>query len=598
MFYRGIREIRELAGSWASVAALLASLLFLLPTFAEAAVPADLGRCSSADGAVETTERNLVIIGTTGGCDENSLQGAAARSQVLLGLTGNGEVRPGFGHGGATLNTLVKGEFVEKLVAATDRNLLVLTNRRIRSYDSSGGQRSDFGGQGQVVPISLSEMNVNPTDLVAAPDGGFLVSGYKSTGGAIALYDSAGHLNPSFGEGGIVQTSFRSPTALGRDTQGRVLVATNTRLERYLQDGEKDESFGGGAGFADLSAWPIIGVSVDSTGQITVVSGGFDGLYGHPANARIFDADGLPKPIPPGSRYSFNASFGVPYPGGVAFAILPTRGGDSRFSVASSGWAAPRDYFPTPGAALARGITPLADGSILAVGYSWDSDCGSYCGDPRRMAVLKLDPASGDPVQGFARGGSRLIPSNSCPFGKGGAIGDWNLCRVMPPSVQANANVFGRLSANPEMSMTVSLGEPPGRLWGTRQRFAVKLPRGLRLKVGAQDLVTVEPDPWQPFRIKVSSRKIVVFVEPVYPYWDGQYYGEVGDDLAITLRLRLQKGALAPITPPVAKKPGPLHIRGSFFPAAGGMEGVNHLIWFAPNSEDVWLPVKVGSRRR
>lgn len=579
-----IREFRRQVPVLALIAGIV--LMASSPSTAGASTASDLRQCNQLSQAVELTDGSLIGLGTTRDCGDTSSSPSPTRWQVLTGLDSSGRVDPGFGNGGFVLSSLADGEWIWKMVETTDGNLLVLTNRRVRSYSPGGSIRFEFGNNGQVTPISLDQINATPTDIVASEGGGFFLAGTHANRVRVGSYDAAGKLVPDFGSGGIVETGLWWAGVLALDSQSRILVADSDSLIRLLPDGSADGDFGGESGHAALNHWPVQGISVGEQGKITVISGGFDGWYGNPAYSRNFDPDGLPWPDNPGGVIGGDVNSATTYPGGIAIAFLPGRMMDARFSVGTTSEFPSRAYSLSPGTAIAAGVTPLSDGSILAVGFTDDSEiCGFYCGDRRRMAMVKLNPATGEPEEDFGADGSRLIPANSCEYGSGGSVGDWQLCRVQAPVLSGSAKVTGRFSRRPSVLVKATLGDPPARLWGTRQNLVLGLPDGFGLRQGKTGLIEVESVPFRPATLSVEGRKVIVRVAPGFESWGGQYFGVEQKDSPLSIRVRFKRGSLKPIAGRSRKNPPPIRVRGTFIPTRGGMPGETSRAWFAPNSD-------------
>src|SRR5207249_7898066 len=168
--------------------------------------------------------------------------------------------------------------------------------------DLDGG----FGASGLVTTP------VGPGDDAGAavaiqPDGRIVVAGVASNGTdgdfAVVRYDAGGSLDPTFGSGGMVTTSFgaRDERAYGVAIQpdGRIVVAgsagSSIGVARYLANGTLDSSFEGdgrvvtsiGSGTTDVAR----GVAIAPGGRI-VVAGDTLGGGQHKAFAVRYNADG------------------------------------------------------------------------------------------------------------------------------------------------------------------------------------------------------------------------------------------------------------------------------------------------------------------
>jgi uncharacterized delta-60 repeat protein len=251
----------------------------------------------------------------------------------------------------------------------------------------------------------------------------------------------AGNLDPSFGSGGVVtQTSGMNLGAIAVQPDGKIVVAgdatmaTGFALARYLPDGSPDPSFGDG-GFVETNLYPpasyafIEAIALQADGKI-VVAGTSDGLE----SENVLDQFTLARYNPNGS---LDTSFGtdgitntvIPEPsptawraGADALAVLPN---GEILAGGSAGWEA----FPSQSSfALVRytrdgsvdptfgddgivqtafsgyddlaGIAVQPDGKIVATGSSGGPGHGD---DFETMALARYEPnGSLDPTFGTA----------------------------------------------------------------------------------------------------------------------------------------------------------------------------------------------------
>ncbi|HTO26101.1 MAG TPA: hypothetical protein VMJ49_09375 [Gaiellaceae bacterium] len=130
-------------------------------------------------------------------------------------------------------------------------------------YRRDGSLDPSFGMGGKVVTnVGVSAPNVWPRDgavaAAAQPDGKIVVTGGLQQF-VLARYLRNGRLDPSFGDRGIVRTSFGNPCsgqdytdepdAVAVEANGTIVVAGRScydvALARYLPNGRLDTSFGG-----------------------------------------------------------------------------------------------------------------------------------------------------------------------------------------------------------------------------------------------------------------------------------------------------------------------------------------------------------------
>jgi len=133
----------------------------------------------------------------------------------------------------------------------------------IARFEGDGTLDGSFG-TGGVVTTPLSDGNDLAFGMTLLPDGRLLVAGetesdVNTVGDALILrYLADGTLDPSFGNGGVVRTSFGEPRAVARSAlyqpNGKIVLAGVTRsnqayrfaLARFEADGSLDPTFGTG----------------------------------------------------------------------------------------------------------------------------------------------------------------------------------------------------------------------------------------------------------------------------------------------------------------------------------------------------------------
>ena len=123
-----------------------------------------------------------------------------------------------------------------------------------------GARGSSFGSPGEVATTFGSRSDDVGQALVVQPDGRLVVVGYRSASGdtwefALARYNPNGALDPSFGSGGKVTTASGFGNAAALQPDGRIVAAgailvsrpdIDFALARYRVDGRLDPSFGSG----------------------------------------------------------------------------------------------------------------------------------------------------------------------------------------------------------------------------------------------------------------------------------------------------------------------------------------------------------------
>jgi uncharacterized delta-60 repeat protein len=253
------------------------------------------------------------------------------------------------------------------------------TDLSLVRYDRDGNRDTSYGtGPGSQLAVHQNPL-AHQFALAVGPDGRPVVAANDSGTMAIARFDSAGHLDGTFGSGGVVHGGFPSDVfsapAVAVQPDGKVLVGaegsrgegstSNLLLARFQANGERDPGFGnGGEVVAPLAtrSWPA-GILLGGSGTISVASPqccGGSPLFG----------------------------------GGVSFARFLANGQPDQ-SLAGSG----KLVFPTPGAeATVEGAALAPDGGVfilLEAGNGQQATVGN---------VLELLP-SGALDPGFGNGG-------------------------------------------------------------------------------------------------------------------------------------------------------------------------------------------------
>ena len=573
---------------------------------AKAAGITSLLDCSSLGQAIEQPDGSIVALGVTAPCGEGSGASTGGR-WVLVGLSEDGSDRPEFADGGFLPIRSTGDEASPELIQRAD-GFLLASGEKIRAYDADGQPDQSFGTDGQVT-LDWSALSADwfEFDATGAADGSVLLSAQSNTTGnfMVRRYDSSGQLDSSFGEGGSTEVDgLGSSTRMVEDSQGRVVIVGTSKVARLLASGEPDLSFGpDNDGFVEphlpFSSFWVFGVKADSEDAITAYVAGSPSAYSYPSYAYTLDNDGMLIPGQPVISLPNKPTTIVPYGSGIATGLYGSRGQDPVFALDTTQWDSPRKYWLSPGDATIWGITPLRDGSLLAVGSSHGPDCQDDCQDRVRMALAKLDPETGDLVTAFGTGGTRLIPANNCRWGEDGRVGDWRMCRVRPPRLSGLVRYFGVRKRRPSIVFKASLGPPPDGIWGTRQKLVVKAPKRLKLRRGGfKGRVSVKVKPNVPLAMNVAGRKITVLAEPRYSYWDSRY-GATFDDSRLNFRIEIRRGALKRIPRPKRLIRKPFALRGTFVPAPGGMAAIDPGPWFSPSSSAIRVvPSPQGHRAR
>ena len=178
----------------------------------------------------------------------------------------DGRLDPSFGTQGWVTTAIGQPAVGQSLILQSDGKI-VLAGRAdaagiqafaLARYDTGGTLDASFGESGIVTTAIGHASEVDALALQA--DGKLIAAGWTNTGlgtneFAVARYDTNGSLDPSFGMGGVVTTSFGGGSDLAHallvESDGAIVAAGSTTrlggefaLARYTNDGSLDPSFG------------------------------------------------------------------------------------------------------------------------------------------------------------------------------------------------------------------------------------------------------------------------------------------------------------------------------------------------------------------
>ncbi|MEO5718236.1 MAG: delta-60 repeat domain-containing protein [Chthoniobacterales bacterium] len=372
-------------------------------------------------------------------------------------LAADGDLDPTFGHGGSTTTDFQHSTDIAYAVARqADGKLVVVGTTYMNNdfstqdfalvrYNADGTVDGSFGTNGRVT-TNFTGLAASISSVVIQPDGKILVAGgayplFAFAGDfQVARYNSNGSLDLTFGNGGIVTTSFPGQgsyaSALALQSDGKIIAAgtdyvnfssddssnTDFGLARYNADGSPDLTFGSGGqittdfdGFND----DAFSVLIQPDGKIVAV-----GSAKNPANFYDFAA----------ARYLANGTIDPSF--GTAGKVR-TDFGDHNFDQARS-------------AAL------QADGKIVAAGFAI-----SHNGGVQNFALARYG-SNGALDASFSGDGLTQIDFGSCCQSAYSVLlqGDGKIIAVGYPNTESSDSDFllARLSSAGGLDSTFGIG--------------------------------------------------------------------------------------------------------------------------------------------
>lgn len=326
----------------------------------------------------------------------------------VLGQTATGNLDPTFGSGG-TVRTDFSGNIDRanavaiqpdgKIVAAGSSfsSAKTVEDFIVARYNTNGTLDKRFGNNGKITTDFFR--NVDQINALAIqPDGKIVVAGVAQLAGnggtprvfALARYTSDGRLDPGFGNGGSLTTSFggtfAAASAIMVQPDGKIVVAGTSdfnprvpnsgldfALARYNANGSLDASFG------------------DAGKVVFDFFGSFD-----QANAAVLQPDGKIIVVGSASYDSFNTDIG--------FALTRVNpDGSTDFSFGSSGKQI-TSFFDL--GAKANGIVLQPDGRFIVAGTASDTATRPVATD---FALARYNP-DGTLDSTFGIGGESSVP--------------------------------------------------------------------------------------------------------------------------------------------------------------------------------------------
>jgi uncharacterized delta-60 repeat protein len=134
------------------------------------------------------------------------------------------------------------------------------------SFDDDGRRILDAGNTGGSEYIKA---------MTLLPDGKIVAAGSVDGKMSLLRFTSGLDLDPNFGSGGVVKTTTSSSNyeiMLEVDKEGRLLVAGNQKMYRYLANGSLDTTFGSSGGVTLSNGRYVHGLGIQGVGLQPLVS--------------------------------------------------------------------------------------------------------------------------------------------------------------------------------------------------------------------------------------------------------------------------------------------------------------------------------------
>jgi uncharacterized delta-60 repeat protein len=367
---------------------------------------------------------------------------------ALARFNTNGTLDTTFGSGGEVLTSFSVGTTLLGVtscgVVVTSTGQIVVTADNTRNiclarYNPNGTLDSTFGQGGTV--ITPFTQQASEENLAQQPDGKLVVAAwtgpdFSHSRWLVMRYNANGSLDPSFGTGGIVTTSFLGgdsatdvavyPNA-GTANDSKIVVVGYTgagggyrEVARYNPDGSLDPTFGTGG--KSVTAFGLTwAVALASDGKVVVAGG--DGTSGGSFTLARYNVDGTP-----------DATFGN---GGVVTTTIAT-------------------------AYLFRDVAIQPNGDIVAVGgVSGDSLVARYLPSEPQIGLFTASPSPA------SSGGSVTLTAAGVADGNpGGTVAqvafyqDSNGDGVLGPGDAVLG--YGAQTSPGVWTLTVTVNLPPG----------------------------------------------------------------------------------------------------------------------------------------
>ncbi len=592
----------------------------LLIAFAgvDRAAAADLTKCGGAD-EVLTKPDGTITLAAKCFSDDSSEPGHLDLIQVLT----NGAPDTGFGEQGvAEIAELPTTEQeILTLFATADNKTVVATNSYLTRVRNDGSVDPAFGVSGKA---SFGEVEALGNEKVQAAgqqgDSYLAATVLPQVGVVVARFDSQGNFDESFGESGAATVPTQAASiVMTVDPQDRIMLlltggAQGPELVRLSESGAFDCGFGpDGTGTASIQPLETYAeVLVRPNGRIEIY-GEESAFYDDHGQKLAFDETGSYLPSESGRvGTGHTGHLFVEMPSGrIAYSILPSRGefqaAPFRFGWAT-GLAAAEKFIDlsSPESAQVTAMTFQAeDESLVAAGTFSGPVCAQTCSTASTLAVVKVDPSTGQLIQRFGNRGVSLIPGNRCPEGDaeprpGIEPNTWRRCKVKAPGLSGIVRLKKAASSRPIITGRVSLKALPEEPSFMIQKATITLPgrlrvNGRKLRSGLRVRKLSKANGTLSGSIK--GRRISVKLMDDPGNYDLESGGQVPRNQPLSIGFRLGSGALKRIPRKQRRTKFVAQVSGEFIPFAG-LPGFSYdpSTWFEANDSSKSFRVRRGER--
>ena len=257
------------------------------------------GGSNATAGAIALDPDGHIVVAGTRYQEVNEL--------ILLRLTAQGELDPGFGDGGIHASPVGVYGYAVHLARTSAGAYRVAYGTAdgcaIAGLTAAGAPDAAFGAAGAAVIPSLPGLPVDCQALALDVEGRLLIAGSVDGKGFAARLLAGGAADTSFDADAAVADDWSSATAVAAAADGKVLVSGSglrgASIVRLLATGALDAAFGdGGRTWLDLAsesaASPNVqSLSLDAEGRVLAAGG--DGVSDKPLIVRLQGEGGVPS---------------------------------------------------------------------------------------------------------------------------------------------------------------------------------------------------------------------------------------------------------------------------------------------------------------